>query len=109
MANDPAMTVRAFGSKCLNRTLETVEDVLFAICFNAEALVVIIPTNFTSGHKHSFLDPCGQSLDEKPALRVCLSSVKLCFSAFPLSIGPLLHLLIRNDLVKEALRDPGNS
>lgn len=55
MANDPAMAVWAFGRECLNRALETVEDVLRAICFDAEALVVIVPTDVTSGRNHSLL------------------------------------------------------
>jgi hypothetical protein len=37
MIDDSAMTVRAFGSKSLNRTLETIKDALLGICFNAEA------------------------------------------------------------------------
>jgi hypothetical protein len=51
MTNDPATALWTRRRERLDGTFETVKHVLPAIRFDAETLVVIIPANFTLGHR----------------------------------------------------------
>jgi hypothetical protein len=53
VANDPALAMLADRSHRLDRTFETVKDMMRAGGYNLEAFVVFIATNFASGHRTS--------------------------------------------------------
>jgi hypothetical protein len=70
MSDNPAMTMAAVRGQGLNGALKTVKDVALTIEFNAEALVVIVSTNFASGHE-IILPSCGFPFDVGQALPGC--------------------------------------
>jgi len=54
MTDNPALTMCALRGERMNRTLKTVENMLFAIEVNRKAFIVVISAYFASVH-HRFL------------------------------------------------------
>jgi hypothetical protein len=55
VTDDRASAVGAFGRQCMDRAFETVEDVGFASQYHFKRFIILVSTDFTPGHRSSFL------------------------------------------------------